>query len=285
MTNTIKEPHVISIQSTVSTGYVGNNSASFAIQLHGINCVALPTILLSSHTDKPVYYGEAVSKDLFDKLARGVLEIDTAQHTQYVVSGYLKSKDIIDSTAQLIQQLKEQNNITYIYDPVFGDTRTDGLYIPKEQADYSKEQLLPLSDILTPNHFELEYLLGQHITNELQLLEAVRAHDVLSTKQIILTTAEMEENTDHQVEVILISEGVLTHFYAENIPVEVVGTGDLFTGTLSAQLTMGRSIAEAVQISMNFLSQVLRYVHTHQLKEMNAMAILQAQQILQVEYK
>ncbi|MEK6493600.1 MULTISPECIES: pyridoxal kinase [Myroides] len=285
MTNNTIEPHIISIQSTVSTGYVGNNSASFAIQLHGINCVAMPTILLSSHTDKPVYYGEAVPKELFDKLARGVLEINTAQLTQYVVSGYLKSKEIIDATAKFIKQLKAQHSITYIYDPVFGDTRTDGLYIPKEQADYSKERLLSLSDILTPNHFELEYLLGKRITNEQELITAVQADEVLSSKIIVLTTAEMKENVNHQVEVILINQGKLTHFYADNIPVEVVGTGDLFTGTLSAQLTKGRTIEEAIQTSMNFLSEVLRYVHLHGLKEMNAMAILQAQDVLAVKYK
>ncbi|WP_254050257.1 pyridoxal kinase [Myroides sp. N17-2] len=277
--NTI-EPHIISIQSTVSTGYVGNNSASFAIQLHGINCVAIPTILLSSHTDKPVYYGEAVSKELFNKLAQGVLEIETAKLTQYAISGYLKSQEIIDATALLIQELKKQNNITYIYDPVFGDTRTDGLYIPKEQADYSMEKLLPLSDILTPNHFELEYLLGSKIANERELIDAVKSHPLLSKKQIVLTTAELSENVNHQVEVILIDKGVLTHFYSENIPVEVVGTGDLFTGVLSAQLTLGQSLSEAIQVSMNFLSTVLKYVYTQGLKEMNAMAILQAQGVL-----
>ncbi|MDM1404940.1 pyridoxal kinase [Myroides marinus] len=279
------EPHIISIQSTVSTGYVGNNSASFAIQLHGINCVAIPTILLSSHTDKPVYYGEAVSQELFEKLAKGVLEIDTAKQTKYAVSGYLKSQDIIDSTAHLITELKRQNNITYIYDPVFGDTRTDGLYIPKEQADYSKDRLLPLSDILTPNHFELEYITGVSITNEKELLEAVNTNEQLRDKQIVLTTAEMTENEEHRVEVILVSNGQLKHFYAENIPVEVVGTGDLFTGTLSAQLTLGRTLEDAIQISMNFLSKVLKYVHSHQLKEMNAMAILQAQDVLEVVYE
>lgn len=277
--NTI-EPHIISIQSTVSTGYVGNNSASFAIQLHGINCVAIPTILLSSHTDKPVYYGEAVSKELFNKLAQGVLEIETAKLTQYAISGYLKSQEIIDATALLIQELKKQNNITYIYDPVFGDTRTDGLYIPKEQADYSMEKLLPLSDILTPNHFELEYLLGSKIANERELIDAVKSHPLLSKKQIVLTTAELSENVNHQVEVILIDKGVLTHFYSENIPVEVVGTGDLFTGVLSAQLTLGQLLSEAIQVSMNFLFTVLKYVYTHGLKEMNAMAILQAQEVL-----
>ncbi|MDR0194753.1 MAG: pyridoxal kinase [Myroides sp.] len=279
------EPHIISIQSTVSTGYVGNNSASFAIQLHGINCVAIPTILLSSHTDKTVYYGEAVSQELFEKLANGVLEIDTAKQTQYAVSGYLKSQDIIDSTAHLITELKRQNNITYIYDPVFGDTRTDGLYIPKEQADYSKNRLLPLSDILTPNHFELEYITGVSITNEKELLEVVNTNEQLRSKQIVLTTAEMTENEEHRVEVILISNGQLKHFYAENIPVEVVGTGDLFTGTLSAQLTLGCTLEDAIQISMNFLSKVLKYVHSHQLKEMNAMAILQAQDVLKVVYE
>lgn len=282
--NTI-EPHIISIQSTVSTGYVGNNSASFAIQLHGINCVAIPTILLSSHTDKSVYYGEAVTKELFNKLAKGVLEIETAKLTQYTISGYLKSQDIIDATAQLIEELKKQNNITYIYDPVFGDTRTDGLYIPKEQADYSMEKLLPLSDILTPNHFELEYLLGSKIANERELIEAVKSHPLLSKKQIVLTTAELSENVNHQVEVILINKGGLTHFYSENIPVEVVGTGDLFTGVLSAQLTLGQSLSEAIQVSMNFLSTVLKYVYTHGLKEMNAMAILQAQEVLNKKEK
>lgn len=272
--------HVISIQSQVSTGYVGNNIAGFAIQLHGLNHVMLPTVLLSSHTDKPVYYGEIVDVSLFRKLCKGIEEIGVGEQSKYVISGYIKGQEVIEATANFIGQLKQRSLLQFIYDPVFGDTRTEGLYIPREDAMYSIEMLLPLCDILTPNHFELEFITNTTISNEEQLKEAIGKHPILCNKTIVLTTAELSENVNHQVEVVLICNGKLTHYYAANVAIEVVGTGDLFTGILSSQLSIGKDIGEAIQKAMQLISSILQYVKDNQLTEMNAAAIMSSYSLL-----
>lgn len=274
MTHT--DQHIISIQSLVSTGYVGNNVAGLAIQLHGLNHVMVPTVLLSSHTDKPVYYGEVINVALFNKLLKGITEIEVAAQTRYVISGYIKEEALIQATAKFVQSIKANNAITYIYDPVFGDTRANGLYIPEGDVAHSIAYLLPLCDILTPNHFELEYILQQKINTKKELFKAVQNHPILAHKTIVLTTAELEENIEQCVEVVLLKDGEMTYFYAPNIPIEVVGTGDLFAGILSAQLTQGNSMAEAIQCAMLFISTVLEYVQQHKLTEMNAAALMHA---------
>lgn len=277
------ERSIISIQSLVSTGYVGNNVAGFAIQLHGLNIVVLPTVMLSSHTDQKVYYGEVIKPELFEKLTRGISEIEIYQNTKYLLTGYIRDNDLITLSRSFISNWKELDikNI-YVYDPVFGDSRAGGLYIPQEVADYSLEQLLPLADVITPNQFELEYILKEEIKREEQLLNLINNHPQLSTKKVVLTSAILEDTPDNLIEVILIADGKVHRFVSQKINIELVGTGDLFASILTSQLALGRGIDKAIEVGMHFLCSVLEYAEAAHLPEMDAISILQAQSILEV---
>src|SRR5690606_39540595 len=91
---------------------------------------------------------------------------------------------------------KDKEKSVYVYDPVFGDVRTNGLYIQKDVVSASIARLLPICDILTPNQFELEYILQSRITSELELLKRVNNHPLLSGQQVILTSALLADTPD-----------------------------------------------------------------------------------------
>lgn len=273
----ILERNVISIQSLVSAGYVGNSVAGLAIQLHGLNAVILPTVMLSSHAEQNIYYGDVVSPELFNKLIRGISEVGLRERTSFAVSGYINTSELIDIAAEFIsswQSLKEET--TYIYDPVLGDTRANGLYIPENIAKHSIAKLLPICEILTPNQFELEFILGEKIVSEQQLVSLIANHPILKFKKVVLTSAILEDTAMDQIEVIVVQNNVISRYSSENIHIEVVGTGDLFTAIMTSQLTLGREIGEAIQNAMNFVCSVLTYTKEHGQTSMSAAAIMQA---------
>lgn len=279
----ILERNIISIQSLVSAGYVGNSVAGLAIQLHSFNPIILPTVMLSSHAEQNIYYGDVVSPDLFKKLVRGITEVGFLERTAFSVSGYINTSELIDLTADFISDWKVRNTTaTYIYDPVLGDTRANGLYIPENIARHSIAKLLPICDILTPNQFELEFIVGQKISSLEELLTVVDNHAVLRSKTLVLTSAVLEDTAEEQIEVVVVKNGIARRFSSKNIHIEVVGTGDLFTAIMSSQLALGREIGDAIQNAMDFVCNVLVYTKKHGLKSMSASAIMQAYPLLSV---
>lgn len=264
--------NIISIQSLVATGYVGNNIAGLAIQLHGIDLVMLPTVMLSNHTGHPTISGEAVSPKLLSELVNGVDAINIPAQTDYLISGFCNLQDNMDIIADTVRRYP---HIQFVYDPVFGDFHSGGLYFAAEIAAYSVEKLLPLAHILTPNHWELEYILKMPFRTFAEVVSAVQAHDILKEKTVILTSANLEDTPPDQIEVILIKGDHTARFRAPRIPLETTGTGDLFTAIVTSQLTLVRSLEQAIRIAMDFIDKTLAYLQANNLKELSAAAIMQ----------
>lgn len=270
-----RKKNILSVQSSVASGYVGGNVANFIIQLHGFDPISLPTVMLSSHTGHKEVYGEAISPELFGLLVKGITAIGVLSDTEYLISGYFGSQKLIEITASLIDSLKKQSqDYCYIYDPVFGDKRVGGLYIPKEVADYSIQHLLSLSDILTPNHFELEYLLQTKIDTEEKLLQTINRHPILKEKTVVVTSSELKDTPKDKIEVSIVYNNNVTRIYADKIPLDVVGTGDLFSATLASQMNKGKDLVEAINTTVNYISNVLSFISRHKYDEPNSEALL-----------
>ena len=73
---------VISIQSQVAYGHVGNSVAVFPMQMRGIDVIAVPTTLLSNRPGYPTIRGRILDADLVADLLAGIEErgaIDSCQ--------------------------------------------------------------------------------------------------------------------------------------------------------------------------------------------------------------
>lgn len=266
---------IISIQSRLVYGYVGSNVAELAIQMEGIDTIVLPTVLLAAHSGHQPMYGATISKELFDELVKGVKAIDIIGSTACVVSGYIRSKEIVDSVQNLVTDIKAvYPDKAYICDPVMGDVDT-GLYIPKDVAECMISKLLPLADMLTPNHFELEYITKSKISTIEEFIQAVEATSVLDGKIVVATSCSLVGKDDESIETVVYNKGILTRIESPNVDLNTVGTGDLFTAILSAQLTKGKTVIEAVKIASSTISNILSYMQQNNLEEMNARCLLE----------
>ncbi|MBL1407376.1 PfkB family carbohydrate kinase [Sphingobacterium faecale] len=278
-----KDAKIVSVQSLVSTGYVGNNMAMFAAQLHASDVCMLPTVLLSSATDNPDYRGDVIAAELFSELVIGVdLGLDkTIFH--YFMTGYISAVALIDTTAAWISSCKDNGCIAYyIYDPVFGDFRTSGLYLSEDAVAHSLKMLLPLCDIMTPNHFEMEYILRGKFETQEELSELLTHFPLLKDKKIIITGAHLRDTPEGYLENLLVIDGHIERFMAARIPIEAVGTGDLFTALVTVELKNGRSISESINYTTEFISAVLSLVNARDSTEIRAEDLLYAKEKMNV---
>src|SRR5439155_17724320 len=146
---------VISIQSQVVHGNVGNSAAAYAMQAEGVNVAAVPTTLLSNHPRYPTLRGRVLDAELVADLLRGVEERDLVDEAAVLVTGYLGSPDNAVVIADFVERALSRNSkLVYLCDPVIGD---DGrVYVADGILDVLRHRLLPAANLITPNQFELE---------------------------------------------------------------------------------------------------------------------------------
>ena len=152
---------VISIQSQVVHGHVGNSAAVFPMQAKGLNVAAVPTTLLSNHPHYPTMRGKILKLELVEDILLGVEERGLIEKSTFIITGYMGSTEIASVVAQFIVRAKKINpNIIYVCDPVIGDDDL-GIFVDEKLPEIFLNLLLKQASIITPNQFEWELLSGQ----------------------------------------------------------------------------------------------------------------------------
>lgn len=265
---------IISIQSKLIYGYVGSNVAELAIQLHGIDTISFPTVLLATHTGHKPVYGKAIEKDRFDELVRGIEALGIIADASCLITGYIGSEDILDSTAVFAKKIKEAYpQIIYVCDPVMGDV-DKGMYVPSGVASKLIDKLIPTCDVMTPNHYELEHILGQSVKSAEAINKQVGKHALLSQKTLVVTSCELEDTPENTIETLIVRQNRIKRIQSKRVNLSTTGTGDLFTAMLAARLTLGKDIEDAVSDAMRVISNCLNYILDNNLEEMNARCLV-----------
>ena len=201
---------VISIQSQVAYGHVGNSAAVFPLQMHGIDVIAVPTTLLSNRPGYPTIRGRVLDAQLVADLLLGIEERGAVDGCRMILSGYLGSPEIAAVVADFVARARARNPaLLYCCDPVLGD-RDRGLFVQADIPPLVRDRLCPLADILTPNHFEFEYLVrGQdqdhdqgHDINEV----IAQAQTLLARgpSTVVITSTELSDTPDDQIETLAV---------------------------------------------------------------------------------
>jgi pyridoxine kinase len=195
---------VISIQSQVAYGHVGNSAAAFPMQMHGIDVIAVPTTLLSNRPGYPTIRGRVLDAQLVADLLLGVEERGALETSRLILSGYLGSPEIAALVADFVQRAKSHNPaLTYCCDPVLGD-RDRGLFVQADIPPLVRDRLCGLADLITPNHFEFEWLCGAKATTIDHMIAQARALMARGPSTIVITGTELADTPDGQIETLAI---------------------------------------------------------------------------------
>ncbi|CAH0557014.1 unnamed protein product [Brassicogethes aeneus] len=192
------EARVLSVQSHVVHGYVGNKSVVFPLQLLGFDVDAINSVQLSNHTGYKKFGGQVLTdKDLL-QLINPLIENGLDSLYSHILSGYIGSASFLYEVTKLVKHLKTKNpDIVYVCDPVMGDNGK--MYVPPELVTIYKEFVVPLATIITPNLFEAELLSEIKINEEKDVWEAV---DILHSKGcpiVVISSAELGDRDHLQI--------------------------------------------------------------------------------------
>ncbi len=242
---------VLSIQSEVVRGHVGNSAARFALQRLGFEVWAVPTVLLSNHPGHGRFRGETTSASAMAALIDGLDAHGWLARCHGVISGYLGAADQARVVADAVRRVKAQNpRARYVCDPVFGDD--DGAYARPGVAEAMARELVPLADIVTPNRFELSSLASKRVETA---ADAVAAARVLGLTETVVTSVPFEGG---RVGSVAVTPDGAWAAAAPRIAQVPNGSGDLFASLYLAARLFGRDAAAALGAAASAVDGVLR---------------------------
>ena len=242
-------PLVISIQSQVVLGHVGNSAALFPMQAAGLEVAAIPTVVFSNTPDYPTLRGHPLPADFFAELLEGAWERGLPQRADFLLSGYIGSVEVARLVADFVARAKAVNpRLRYFCDPVMGD-EAPGLYVPEAIAEVLKEGLLPLADYASPNPFEISWLTGQPIRELADLPRAAKALRMADGAHLIATGCILRDTAPGMLESVVLGPGRISRHPTPRLPEAKTGTGDLFAALVLAGLARGRGLAPAVEFA------------------------------------
>jgi pyridoxine kinase len=249
--------NVISIQSQVAWGHVGNSAAVFPMQMHGIDVIAVPTTILSNRPGYPTIRGRVLDAEVVADLLLGIEERGAVDSAQMILSGYLGSPEIAAVVADFVQRAKARNPaLTYCCDPVLGD-RDRGLFVHADIPPLVRDRLCPLADIITPNHFEFEWLCGAKAATIDRVIEAARALMARGPSTVVVTSAELADTPDGEIETLAVERTQAWRVRTPKLPISPNGTGDLFAALLVAARLRGADTPDALGHAASAIFAVL----------------------------
>ncbi|XP_046741497.1 pyridoxal kinase [Diprion similis] len=252
-------PHVLSVQSHVVSGYVGNKSATFPLQLLGFEVDPINSVQLTNHTGYKCVKGQVLDSNDLGELMVGLRENDL-DHYSHLLTGYAGSASFLRTIAKLVTDLKRKNpNLIYVCDPVMGDNGK--MYVPNELLEIYRDHIIPLADIVTPNQFELELLTGKKVENLKDVQEAIKELHAKGPQIVVISSTEIDKNLTTVASTL--KDGVMIKLEIPRLPAAFTGSGDLFAALFLAHSHLQGSIKPALEKTVNTLYEVLKKTHEY----------------------
>jgi len=236
-------PTVLSVQSRVAYGHVGNAASVFPLQRLGIEAWALDTVAFSNHTGHGKWRGSVVPSAYVAELFEGVAALGVLPQIDAVLSGYLGDSTTGPVLLDIVGRVRAANpQALFCCDPVIGDVDT-GSYVTAGIAEFFRDRALALADIITPNRFELEYLTGLSVATLAEAGVAAAALRALGPRIVLVTSIELAGDR-----IAMLAAGPDGVWVVETprLPVMLNGCGDVTAALFLGRLLRGESLADAL---------------------------------------
>lgn len=272
MTRAMTLPLVVSIQSQVAFGHVGNSAAALPMRACGVEVVEVPTTLLSNHPHYPTMRGRMLEPELVADLLAGLVERGVHARATAILSGFLGQAGVAEAIAGFVDTARAANpNVIYACDPVMGDVDL-GFYAGDALRAAFARDLVPRADLILPNAFELATLSGLEVRD---IADVRRARAGLGVPMVVATSVPVPDRQD-RLATVMATDAATTAFEVERLPVRPAGTGDLLAGLVVARLALGRPLDEAVARAVAGVAAALGRTATSDWAEMPVAAALEA---------
>jgi len=238
--------NVLSIQSHVAYGHVGNASAVFPMQRLGVEVWPIHTVQFSNHTGYGSWKGRVFDGPAIEELVDGIAERGVLGRCDGVLSGYMGSADIGNAILSAVARVRSLNpQALYCCDPVIGDVGR-GVFVRPGIPEFMREQAVPAADIITPNQFELDYLSGLTTETLSDLKQAVSRVQRLGPKAVLVTSVETQETPADSIDLVAGEGGRFWRVRTPRLSLSVNGAGDAIAALFFVHYARSGSAATAL---------------------------------------
>jgi pyridoxine kinase len=242
-------PTVLSVQSRVAYGHVGNTASVFPLQRLGIEAWALDTVAFSNHTGHGQWRGSAVAAAVIADLFHGIAALGVLPQIDAVLSGYLGDAATGPVLIDIVEAVRAANpKALFCCDPVIGDVDT-GSYVTEGIAEFFRERALALADIVTPNCFELEFLTGARVASLAQAAEAALGLRAAGPGIVLVTSLDAAPAKPDQMTMLAAGPDGAWAVETPRLPITLNGCGDVTAALFLAHLLRGQHLAEALALT------------------------------------
>jgi len=250
--------NLLSIQSHVAYGHVGNSAAVFALQRLGCEVWPVHTVQFSNHPGYGAFRGSVFEAAHIGEVVRGIAERGALTKCHGVLSGYLGAADVGAAILDAVALTKAANpQARYCCDPVIGDVGP-GEYVRAGIADFLRHRALPAADVITPNQFELERLSGQGSGTRAAALAAAEALRVRGPGAVLVTSLHTAETPADAVDVLACDARGRFLIRTPLLPATVNGAGDAAAGLFFFHYLRTGDLAEALARTVSSIFGLVR---------------------------
>ena len=230
----VRMKNILSIQSAVAYGHVGNSAAVFPLQRIGHEVWPVYTVNFSNHTGYGAWEGPMIPAAQVRKIVQGIEDRGALARVDAVLSGYQGGDDIADVIVDTVARVKELNpNALYACDPVMGNAKS-GCFVSDNIPPLLRDKVVPVADIITPNQFELGYLTGKEATDPDSTLDAVEAARAMGPDTVLVTSVTRPDQPEDTIEMLVVDSHGRWLVQTPRLAFKRNGSGDvacaLFTG-------------------------------------------------------
>jgi pyridoxine kinase len=238
---------VLSIQSAVAFGHVGNSAAVFPMQRLGVEVWPVHTVNFSNHTGYGEWRGPVLPADDVRAVLQGVADRGAYAEVDAVLSGYQGGSDIGAVILEAVDAVKAANPAAiYACDPVMGNA-TSGCFVHPDIPALLRERVVPRADLITPNQFELGYLTGTEPHTLAETLAAVDHARAMGPSTVLVTSVLRPDAAPDTLEMLAVHGDEAWSVRTPRLPLKANGSGDVTAALFTTHLLGTGSAREALE--------------------------------------
>ena len=253
--------NLISVQSHVAYGHVGNSAAVFALQRLGCEVWPVHTVQFSNHTGYGAWKGQIFDATQVAAVVEGIADRGVLGGCDGVLSGYVGTAAIGQAVLDAVATVRAANpNARYCCDPVIGN-RARGAFVRPGVVHFMRECAVPAAEMVTPNHFELDRLAERDTASLAEILSAVDDIHGRGPRAVLVTSVQANETPDGQIDVIASDPDGRYLVRTPRLATPANGAGDLIAALFFFHYLRGGSAADALARSTASVFGLLRRTH------------------------
>ncbi|MGL4240575.1 MAG: pyridoxal kinase PdxY [Beijerinckiaceae bacterium] len=237
---------VLSIQSHVAYGHVGNSSAVFPMQRLGCEVWPVNTVQFSNHPGYGGMRGQVFEGWMIRDVVQGIADRGVLNQCDGVLSGYLGAPEIGEAIKDAAELVKAANpQALWCCDPVIGDVGS-GVFVKPGVPEFFRDKALKSADIITPNQFELNFLADRPTGTAAEARAALDKVHALGPSVILVTSLITSDTPDDAMDMVASDRTGLYRLRSPRLGRSFNGAGDAVAALFFVHYLRTRSSAEAL---------------------------------------